>query len=225
MNLIYATIALGPLFLLGACTQQTVLYTEEKMGFSEAWGGAGETGGDLREKFAPKEQLAEARNSLSDAIAGNSSADVQRPAFANKRYESQQFDGRKNFSQGNKTSGAQNQAFSGIRDFGRKAFDSGNPAREGGAVAPWAGQKSNLPSTFATNAWTGSPGKFARPANRDSRKLLPFFGGRAANETRVQTVIPEGTIEPNNTRDGQRKSSMSVDEVRKLLHPGEYADS
>lgn len=231
MKLVLHFLALASLLGLSSCVQREVLYTETNWTTLEdsAWDKPAATGKkkSFFGKEKPKEkrrldqifdEATEAQETLSAAFAGEEiQGDVKRPAYSDKRFGSGTFD-TQTFSERDKRSGSEKKPFAGMREFGRDAFagvvvapSSDRPAREGS-------QRSNLPKIFQTQTLDRPDGRGdAVTATPDDRRFLFRNGNRAAAEDSAALVQPRATYSP----DG---SGMSIDDVRKMLQPGDYRE-
>ena len=224
---------------LNSCTEREVLYTETSWSTTEeaGWGGAGAVGkgqqknsGLFGKKEAPAEKrrmeqifdtATNAQKTLAATVSGDeNSGEVMRPSYSDRRFESRGFDGRMSYDGKTRSDSSLNKSFSGLRNFTRQAFDSGSPARESGAMASANRQYARRPQTYPTGGRDSAEVTHLPSLSRESGQAMPFYNGRDARETNATVIRPRGTYAPN---DAERRAPMSIDDVRKMLHPGQYS--
>jgi len=203
-----------PLFLvlpLSSCTQRTVLESKQSYSISgNQWGGQVGDEDKLREKFAGGFEITKDGQAIA---TGN-----KKNPFEGKEFEIKEFDSgtaAKEFSTGSQDD---KKMFSGLRDFKEKAFNTGKPASESSLTSSYATRESGMQGQgFETNEWNRATERYRTSKAADSDKV--FFGPKNANEQNSRSVNAKVTA---SSTDLMNNGNLTVDDVRKLLHPDQY---
>lgn len=241
MNRISLIFSAAAVLAMNACTQREVLYTESSWSTTEesSWGGQSQTGEVKKKKglFGKEEErekrrieeifddAMDAQKTLSRRLEGEEiEGDVKRPSYSDHRFDSGQFNGSRSFNQRDKKNGSQNEQFLGKKNYERKAFANGNrdAARESGFLSREQGSRSDFTGKFQAERWSSAHLAHERKSNPNTGKMMPFFGNRGAREGDVAVTEAMGVKAPNAPH---REALMTVDEVRKMLHPNQFDES
>ncbi|MFT5468036.1 MAG: hypothetical protein ACI8UO_003144 [Verrucomicrobiales bacterium] len=217
---------------LSSCVKREILATESSWTTLDdtAWDKPGQTGTKKKRLFSKEEptekrrldqifdEATDAQATLSAAFAGQEvEGDVKRPSYSDKRFGAGEFE-RRPFGQRDQKSGAQNQPFEGMRIFGRESFEGVVTAPSSDRPAVQGSQKSNLPKVFRTNKVRGADARVGMvTATPDDRRFRFRGDNRGSREDSSLSIQPRPSYSP----DG---SGMSVDDVRRVLHPGDYKE-
>jgi len=192
-----------------SCTQREVIGTKQSSySFGQQW--AGQTGDvdKMESKFASGFEIKDGRA----VSAGNSKEPFAKEEFAFKNLD------KKGYRDGGKDSNLKKPLFGGDKKFKVKNFDSGNPARESGSVSPYATADANLDKQFKTKEYGQRDKSFNTPDAREGDKLFGFAGGD--RDAAMGTDAPRAQAKQTMDQEGNTMD-MTVDEVRRLLNPGE----
>jgi hypothetical protein len=198
--------------LLSCETERTVTHTESRMGFGEGWSGQLGDEKKIKEKYASGFEIKDGR-----AVAtGERPNPFEKKEFATGAFQTRDAgDQRKQFA--TKEFGADQKAFQ------TRKFDQGAPARETGRRSPWQGRRpAGAEDEFATAEWAGAAKAFdSGAAAPEQGENFRFFGnhGREADLSARARRVEIDTTNPRSIAPGSAASTLSVDDVRKLLNP------
>jgi hypothetical protein len=197
----------------GCAAERTVLRTESRMGFSEAWSHQLGDEAKIKEKYASGFEIKDGR-----AVAtGEKEAPFEKKAFATETLARESYEGTGR--------DVERRMFSGKREYRTEEFDTGASARETRSASRWQGRQAPLGETaYPTASWqdggraaeTGTApegGKrFRLPGSGNNPREAPLVAGKERYGIDVSggTPLPAG---------GGGGTALSVDEVRSLLSP------
>lgn len=198
--------------ILGGCeAQRTVLHTESRMGFGDSW--AEQIGDEkkMKEKYASGFEIKDGR-----AVATGSK---QNP-FEKKEFATGDFAAAE--SGMSKKGLAKKEFRSNNKTFATGDYVTGSPAQESGRRAFWQSKEaSGIDGEFATAEWAQAARAFdSGQAAREqgNRFSLPGRKREAGISERADRV----EIDSSNSQpivEGSFGSTLSVDDVRKMLSP------
>jgi len=209
-----AVVWLGGLVLLAGCAaERTVLRTESRMGFGEAWSQQLGDEAKIKEKYASGFEIKEGR-----AVAtGEKTAPFEKKEFAAETLEREPFAGAGR--------DVDRKPFSGTREYKTGDYETGARAAESGKKSRWAGRESGMAETvYPTVSWQDGERAAETGAAAESQKRFRLPGtGKGQRDSvwaseagRYGVDTSGGTPLPSGNGGGV---ALSVEEVRSLLSP------